>query len=168
MTETSRLPGVERSTVKRRIRGLQARRGYSLLLKKGAQYTPLAEAQPILAAARRLESAMNPAASPAQGGTLAGNVAVTTIGPVWMSGVSVMINAFQERRPALRIDLAVTTRRLRLDRLEPVVAIRPSDAPHATGLWLLTRPDMRNNPKVRAFLDFSGKRLSKEKKHFAG
>ena len=42
------------------------------------------------------------------------------------------------------------------------------DGPHATGLWLLTHPDMRNNPRVRAFLDFFGKRLSKEKKHFAG
>jgi len=27
---------------------------------------------------------------------------------------------------------------------------------------------MRNNPRVRAFLDFFGKQLSKEKKHFAG
>lgn len=42
------------------------------------------------------------------------------------------------------------------------------DAPHATGLWLLTHPDMRNNLRARAFLDFVGKQLSKEKKHFAG
>jgi DNA-binding transcriptional LysR family regulator len=171
-----------------------------------------------------------------------------------MSGVSEMIDAFRERRPALRIDLPVTTRRLLLDRMEADVAIRPPDAPpehfigrricdlafgvyssrnylelnaghkrdeyawltvsagmnasspgrwmdafiapgrgvamlpkayavrmpdlvpldhlmdapHATGLWLLTHPDMRTNPRLRAFLDSVGKRLSKEKKHFAG
>jgi DNA-binding transcriptional LysR family regulator len=273
LTETSRLLGVDRSTVQRRIKGLEARLGYSLFLKNGTKYKPLAEAQPILAAARTLESAMNPAASPTKGETLAGNLAVTTTDSIYMSGVSEMINAFQERHPALRIDLSVTTRRLQLDRMESDVAIRPSDAPpehfvgrricdlafgvyssrrylelnagrkrdehawltvsygmsasppgrwmdayipperrvlradsfvaigeacrlgrgvamlpkayavrlpdlvpldhlmdgpHATGLWLLTHPDMRNNPRVRAFLDFVGKRLSKEKKHFAG
>jgi DNA-binding transcriptional LysR family regulator len=273
LTETSRLLSVDRSTVRRRIKGLEARLRFSLFLKNGTQYKPLAEAQPILAAARTLESAMNPAASPTRGETLAGNLAVTTTDSIYMSGVSEMINAFQERHPALRIDLSVTTRRLQLDRMESDVAIRPSDAPpehfvgrricdlafgvyssrryleqnagrrreehawltvsdgmsasppgrwmdafipperrvlradsfiaiaeacrlgrgvamlpkayavrlpdlvpldhlmdgpHATGLWLLTHPDMRNNPRVRAFLDFVGKRLSKEKKHFAG
>lgn len=273
LTETSRLLSVDRSTVQRRIKALEARLGYSLFLKNGAQYKPLAEAQPILAAARTLESAMNPAAAPASGETLAGNLAVTTTDSIYLSGLSDMIDAFQERHPALRIDLSVTTRRLELDRLEADVAVRPSDsppehfvgrrvcdlafgvyaspdyidrhagrrreehawltvsdrmsasppgrwmdahvpperrvlradsfiaiaeacrlgrgvamlpkayasrlpdlvplehlmdAPHATGLWLLTHPDMRTNPRVRAFLDFVGKRLSKEKKRFAG
>jgi DNA-binding transcriptional LysR family regulator len=273
LTETGRLLGVDRSTVQRRIKGLEARLGYRLFLKSGTQYKPLAEAQPILAAARTLESAMNPAASAAKGETLAGNLAVTTTDSIYMSGVSEMIDAFQELHPALRIDLSVTTRRLQLDRMESDVAIRPSDAPpehfigrricdlafgvyasrkylelnagrkrdehawltvsdgmsasspgrwmdafipperrvlradsfiaiaeacrlgrgvamlpkpyavcmpdlvpldhlmdapHATGLWLLTHPDMRNNPRVRTFMDFVGKRLSKEKKHFAG
>ena len=117
LTETSRLLGVDRSTVQRRIKGLEARLGYSLFLKNGTQYKPLAEAQPILAAARTLESAMNPAASPTQGETLAGNLAVTTTDSIYMAGVSDMIDAFQERHPALRIDLSVTTRRLQLDRM---------------------------------------------------
>lgn len=273
LTETSRLLSVDRSTVQRRIKALEARLGYSLFLKNGAQYKPLAEAQPILAAARTLESAINPAASPAPGETLAGNLAVTTTDSIYLSGVSNMIDAFQERHPSLRIDLAVTTQRLQLDKMEADVAIRPSDsppdhfigrrvcdlafgvyssrkyleqnagrrrdehswltvsdrmsasppgrwmeayvpperrvlradsfiaiaeacrlgrgaamlprayaarlpdlvaldhlmdAPHKTGLWLLTHPDMRNNPRVRAFLDFIGKRLSKDKKNFEG
>jgi hypothetical protein len=46
---------------------------------------------------------MNPAPSPAKGESLAGNV--TTTDPICMSGVSEMIDAFQERRPALRTDL---------------------------------------------------------------
>jgi len=71
------LLGVDRSTVQRRIRGLEARLGYSLFLKNGVQYKPLAEPQPILAAARTPESAINPAASATQGETLAGNLAVT-------------------------------------------------------------------------------------------
>ena len=110
--ETRRLISADRSAVRRRIRGLEARRRFSLCLKSGTQSKPLAQAQPILAAARRLESAMNPAASPARGETLAGNVAVTTTDPICTSGVSEMIDAFQERRPARRINLSVTTRRL--------------------------------------------------------
>ena len=82
MTETSRLLGVDRSAGRRGIKGLEARLGFSLFLKNGTQYKPLAEAQPILAAARTLESAMNPAASPAKGETLTANVAVTTTDPV--------------------------------------------------------------------------------------
>lgn len=89
--------------VRRRIKGLEAPRGFSLFLKNAAQYKPLAEAQPILAAARRPESAMNPAPSRAKGEPLAGNVATTD--PICMSSVSEMIDAFQERRPALRTDL---------------------------------------------------------------
>lgn len=194
LPETRRLISADRSAVRRRIRGLEARRRFSLCLKNSTQSKPLAQAQPILAAARRLESAMNPAASPARGETLAGNVAVTTKDPIYMSGVSEMIDAFQERRPARRINLSVTTRRLlRADtfiaiagtcRLGRGVAMLPKaytvrmpdlvppdhlmDAPHAAGLWLLAHPDLRNNPRARAFLDFFGKRLSKEKKHFAG
>lgn len=273
LAETSRLLSVDRSTVQRRIKGLEARLGYRLFLKNGTQYKPLAEAQPILAAARTLEAAMRPVAVPAKGETLSGNLAVTTTDSIYMSGVSEMIDAFQELHPALRIDLSVTTRRLQLDRLESDVAIRASDsppenfvgrricdlafgvyacrkylevnagrrrdehawltvsdgmsasppgrwidafvpperrvlradtfiaiaeacrlgrgvamlpkayaarlpdlvaldhlmdAPHVTGLWLLTHPDLRSNPRVRAFLDFAGRRLSKEHKHFAG
>ena len=194
LPEARRLISADRSAVRRRIRGLEARRGFSHCLKNSTQSKPLAEAQSILAAARRLESAINPAASPARGETLAGNVAVTTTDPICTSGVSEMIAAFQERHPALRIDLPVTTRRvLRADTLIAIagtcrlgrgVAILPKayavrmpdlvppdhlmDAPHAAGLWLLTHPDLRKNPRERAFLDFFGKRLSKEKKHFAG
>jgi DNA-binding transcriptional LysR family regulator len=83
LTETSRLFSVDRSTVRRRIKGLERRLRFSLFLKNGTQYKPLAETQPILSAARTLESAMTPAAAPAKGETLAGNVAVTTTDPVY-------------------------------------------------------------------------------------
>ncbi len=273
LAETSRLLGVDRSTVQRRVKALETRLGYSLFLRNGSHYEPLAEAQPILAAARSLESAISTAPAPADGETLAGNLSITTTDSIYMSGVSEMIDAFQALHPSLRLNLSVTTRRLALDQLEADVAIRPSDsppdhfigrrvcdlafgvfashtylaqnaglrrdehawltvsddmsnsppgrwidahvpkdrrvlradtfiaiaeacrlgrgvallpksyavrlpelvaldhlmdAPHATGLWLLTHPDMRNNPRVRAFLDFIGRQLSTRKKHFAG
>ena len=273
LAETSRLLGVDRSTVQRRVKALETRLGYSLFLRNGSRYEALAEAQPILAAARTLESAISPASGPPDSETLAGNLSVTTTDSIYLSGVSEMIDAFQALHPSLRLDLAVTTRRLALDRLESDVAIRPSDsppdhfigrricdlsfgvyasrgynehnsglrrdehswltvsdemsnsppgrwieahvpkerrvlradtfiaiaeacrlgrgvallpksyaarlpelvaldhlmdAPHTTGLWLLTHPDMRNNPRVRAFLDFIGRQLSDKKKHFAG
>ncbi|MBU4060820.1 LysR family transcriptional regulator [Hyphomonas sp.] len=273
LAETSRLLGVDRSTVQRRIRALEHRLGYNLFLRNGARYKALAEAQPILAAARSLESAISPVAAPAAGETIAGNLSITTTDSIYMSGVSEMIDDFQALHPSLRLNLSVTTRRLALDQLESDVAIRPSDSPpdhfvgrricdlsfgvyssraylqnnpsprreehtwltvsddmsnsppgrwieahvpadrrvlradtfiaiaeacrlgrgaallpksyairlpelvcldhlmdspHVTGLWLLTHPDMRNNPRVRAFLDFMGQSLSKKKAHFGG
>jgi DNA-binding transcriptional LysR family regulator len=42
------------------------------------------------------------------------------------------------------------------------------EKPHATGLWLLTHADMRNNPRVRACMDFLGRQVSKAKRRFAG
>jgi DNA-binding transcriptional LysR family regulator len=38
--------------------------------------------------------------------------------------------------------------------------------PHATGLWILTHSDMRQNPRVRAFMDYLGRRISRAKKRF--
>lgn len=273
LAETSRLLGVDRSTVQRRIKALEARLGYSLFLKDGARYTALAEAKPILAAARTLEAAFSPNTPVVKGESLVGNLSITTTDSVYLSGVSQMVDDFQSRHPGLRIDLSVTTRRLALDSVDSDVAIRPSDsppehlvgrrvcdlgfavysshnylqlnpgerredhdwlvvtddmansppgrwigdhvpkdrrvmkadtfialteacrlgrglallpicyasrmqelvrldhmmdAPHATGLWLLTHPDLRNTPRVRVFLDFIGKRLTKEKARFAG
>jgi DNA-binding transcriptional LysR family regulator len=272
LAETSRILGVDRSTVQRRVKALESRLGYNLFLRNGSHYEALAEAQPILAAARTLESAISPSQAPATKETLGGNLSITTTDSIYMSGVSEMIDAFQALHPSLRLNLAVTTRRLALDRLESDVAIRPSDSPpdhfigrricdlsfgvfanqnylaknpglrredhdwltvsddmsnsppgrwidahvpkdrhvlradtfiaiaeacrlgrgvallpksyavrvpelvsldhlmdgpHSTGLWLLTHPDLRNNPRVRAFLDFMGQQLARKKKHFA-
>lgn len=69
-------------------------------------------------------------------------------------------------RPGRGVAMLPKAYAARLPDLAPVDHLM--DRPHATGLWLLTHPDMRNNPRVRAFLDFFGKQLSKEKKHFAG
>jgi DNA-binding transcriptional LysR family regulator len=275
LSEASILLGVDRSTVQRRIKALEAQLGYALFLRTGGQYRPLAEANPILAAARMLEATTG-AASPLPDGEsegLSGNLSVTTTDSIYLSSVSEMIDDFQQRHPALRIDLAVTNRRLQLDRLEADVAVRPSDAPpdhlvgrrlcdlafgvyasraylennpgkrrdqhnwitvadtmvnsppgrwieayvpperrvlradsfiaigeacrlgrgaamlprayavrlpdlipldhlmdapHATGLWMLTHADMRQNPRVRAFMDYIGRRISRAKKRFSG
>jgi DNA-binding transcriptional LysR family regulator len=274
LAEASVVLGVDRSTVQRRIRALEATLGYPLFVKNGGQLQAVPEAEPILAAARMLEAAsgggLQNGAEPA---VLSGNLSVTTTDSVYLSGVSEMIDAFQELHPALRIDVLVTNRKLNLDRLEADVALRPSDSPpenfvgrrvcdlafgvyssraylennpgkrrdqhawlgvgenmlntppgrwfeayvpperqvyradsfiaiaeacrlgrgvallpkayaaklpdllpldhlmekpHATGLWLLTHADMRNNPRVRACMDFLGRQVSKAKRRFAG
>lgn len=272
LAETSQLLGVDRSTVQRRIKALEGRLGYNLFLKDGARYMALAEAQPILAAARTLETAFEAAPPVEPGDAITGNLSVTLTDSIYLSGVSQMIDDFQSLHPGLKLDLAVTTRRLTLDSVDSDVAIRPSDsppehlvgrricdlafgvygshsylqlnpgesrdehdwlgvsddmansppgrwldanipadrrilradtfiaiaeacrlgrglallpccyasrlqelvrvehlmdAPHTTGLWVLTHPDLRNTPRVRSFLDFIGKRLSKEKARFA-
>lgn len=273
LAEASVLLGVDRSTVQRRIKAVEASLGYPLFVKTGGHHRALPEADPFLAAARALEAATG-STVPQNGedaATLSGNLSVTTTDSIYLSGVSEMINAFQEQNPAMRIDLVVTTRKLSLDRLEADVAIRPSDAPpenfvgrrvcdlafhvyasraylennpgkrrdehswvavgdemlnsppgrwieahvpperrtfradtfiaiaeacrlgrgcallpkayaaklpdlvpldhlmdgpHATGLWLLTHADLKNNPRVRAFMDFMGRRLSRAKARF--
>jgi DNA-binding transcriptional LysR family regulator len=275
LTEASVLLGVDKTTVKRRIKALEASLGFPLFLRSGAQHHALPEAEPILTAARTLEAALGGAAG-AQGNdvqALSGNLTVTTTDSLYLSGVSEMIDAFQARHPALRIDLLVTTRKLQLHRLEADVALRPSDSPpdsfvgrricdlafgvyasrayveahsgkrrdehawitvsdsmtnsppgrwieayvpqdrrvlradsfiaiaeacrlgrgaallprayaarmpdlipldhlmdgpYATGLWLLTHADLRQNPRVRAFMDHLSRRLSRAKARFAG
>ena len=130
LAEASALLGVDRSTVQRRIKALEASLGYPLFIKNGGQYRALPEAEPILSAARTLEAAaggaMQNGAVPA---VLSGNLSVTTTDSVYLSGVSEMIDEFQEMHPALRIDVMVTNRKLNLDRLEADVALRPSDSP---------------------------------------
>ncbi|MFN7055640.1 LysR family transcriptional regulator [Hyphomonas sp.] len=275
VAEASVLLGVDKTTVKRRIRALEASLGYPLFLRSGAQHHALPEAEPILTAARTLEAALGGGALPAGQDTqaLTGNITVTTTDSLYLSGISEIIDAFQSRHPALRIDLLVTTRKLQLEKMEADVAIRPSDSPPdnfvgrrvcdlafgvyaspaylashtgkrrdqhawltvsdsmtnsppgrwneafvpkdrrvlradsfiaiaeacrlgrgaallpkayaarlpdlvpldhlmesplATGLWLLTHSDLRQNPRVRAFMDHLGRRLSRAKSRFAG
>lgn len=273
LAEKSQLLGVDRSTVQRRIKALEARLGYNLFLKDGARYTALPEAQPILVAARTLETAFVAPAGHVEGQPLSGVLSITLTDSVYLGGVSDMIDDFQTTYPALRLDLAITTRKLSLDSVDSDVAVRPSDsppdhlvgrricdlafgvyashgylkdhqgqsrdehdwltvgddmvasppgrwieanvpadrrvlradtfialaeacrlgrgaalipkcygsrlpelvpvphlmdAPHTTGLWLLTHPDLRHAPRVRTFIDFIGKRLTKEKARFTG
>jgi DNA-binding transcriptional LysR family regulator len=275
LSDTSVQLGVDRSTVQRRIRGLESKLGYKLFVRTGNAYRALPEADPILKAARTLEAVMNGNGSlqDDEAPSLTGRLSVTTTDSTYMAGVSEMIDAFQRHHPSMIIDLTVTNRKLLLDRLEADVAIRPSDAPpehfvgrrvcdlafgvyasrayvennpglrrdehdwlavadsmlasapgrwmeafvpperrvlradsfialaeacrlgrgaamlprayasrlpdllpldhlmdapHATGLWLLTHAEMKNNPRVRAFVDHMWKRMTRAKKRFTG
>ena len=56
LAEASVLLGVDRSTVQRRIKSLEAQLGYPLFLRTGGRYRALPEANPILTAARMLEA----------------------------------------------------------------------------------------------------------------
>lgn len=275
LAEASRLLGVDRSTVQRRIKALEAQLGYRLFIKNGSGYSAVAEAEPIIAAARGIEAAMNgPVLRPEESSRgVSGTLSVTTTDAVYLGGLSKMVDSFQSKHPGLRIDLNVTTRKLSLGQLEADVAIRPSDSPpdyfvgrrvcdlafgvyaspdylaanpakarqdhhwltvgealHSsapgrwveenippdrrilcadtfialaeacrlsrgvallphcyaarlkdikpveylmdspltTGLWLLTHADLRDLPRVRLFLDFMWKELSRSRKHFTG
>ncbi len=49
------------------------------------------------------------------------------------------------------------------DQKPALVRLRPPDPDFATGLWLLTHPDIRHAPRVRAFMEFFGAELAKLK-----
>ncbi len=51
----------------------------------------------------------------------------------------------------------------------PLLArIAPSDAADTSGLWLLTHPDLRHSARVRAFLDYAGRELTKRRRLIEG
>ncbi len=46
--------------------------------------------------------------------------------------------------------------------------LAPPNADYATDLWLLTHPDLRHSPRVRAFLDYLAAEIAKHKKFIEG
>jgi len=49
------------------------------------------------------------------------------------------------------------------DQRRTLVRLLPPDPEFSTGLWILTHPDIRNAPRVRAFMDFVGGELAKQR-----
>ena len=49
------------------------------------------------------------------------------------------------------------------DQRKGLVRLLPPNPDFATGLWILTHPDIRHAPRVRAFMDFCGNELAKRK-----
>jgi DNA-binding transcriptional LysR family regulator len=49
------------------------------------------------------------------------------------------------------------------DQRPTLVRLLPPDPDFSTGLWILTHPDIRNAPRVRAFMDFVGNELAKQR-----
>lgn len=49
------------------------------------------------------------------------------------------------------------------DQRPGLARLRPPDSDFSTGLWLLTHPDIRQIPRVRAFMDFVGGELAKKR-----
>ncbi len=47
------------------------------------------------------------------------------------------------------------------DQRPGLIRLRPPDPDFSTGLWILTHPDIRNAPRVRAFMEFVGGELAK-------
>jgi DNA-binding transcriptional LysR family regulator len=49
------------------------------------------------------------------------------------------------------------------DQRENLVRLSPPNPDFGTGLWILTHPDIRHAPRVRAFMDFCGNELARRK-----
>lgn len=49
-----------------------------------------------------------------------------------------------------------------------LVRLSGAEEPFSAGLWLLTHPDLRHAPRVRAFMDFIAKEISREKERIEG
>lgn len=54
------------------------------------------------------------------------------------------------------------------DQRPGLVRLLPPDPDFSTGLWILTHPDIRHAPRVRAFMDFVGGELAKRKAQLEG
>jgi DNA-binding transcriptional LysR family regulator len=54
------------------------------------------------------------------------------------------------------------------DRRPDLMRLLPPQPDFATGLWLLTHPDIRHMPRVRAFMDFCGTELARQRSLFEG
>jgi DNA-binding transcriptional LysR family regulator len=49
------------------------------------------------------------------------------------------------------------------DQRPGLTRLMPPDPEFSTGLWILTHPDIRNAPRVRAFMDFCGAELARKR-----
>jgi DNA-binding transcriptional LysR family regulator len=49
------------------------------------------------------------------------------------------------------------------DQRPGLIRLMPPDPEFSTGLWILTHPDIRHAPRVRAFMDFCGNELAKKR-----
>ena len=49
------------------------------------------------------------------------------------------------------------------DQRQGLIRLMPPDPDFSTGLWILTHPDIRNAPRVRAFMEFVGGELAKKR-----
>jgi len=49
------------------------------------------------------------------------------------------------------------------DQRPGLVRLMPPDPEFSTGLWILTHPDIRHAPRVRAFMDFCGNELARKR-----
>ncbi len=49
------------------------------------------------------------------------------------------------------------------DQRPGLIRLMPPDPDFSTGLWILTHPDIRHAPRVRAFMDFCGNELAKRR-----
>jgi DNA-binding transcriptional LysR family regulator len=49
------------------------------------------------------------------------------------------------------------------DQRPGLIRLMPPDPDFSTGLWILTHPDIRNAPRVRAFMEFVGGELAKKR-----
>jgi len=54
------------------------------------------------------------------------------------------------------------------DQRPDLMRFLPPNPDFATGLWVLTHPDIRHVPRVRAFMDFCSNELTRQRALFEG
>ena len=54
------------------------------------------------------------------------------------------------------------------DQRPDLMRLLPPNPDFATGLWVLTHPDIRHVPRVRAFMDFCSNELTRQRALFEG
>lgn len=118
--------GIDQATVGRRLHALEASLGARLFLRARDGYLLTAAGEAALAAARRMEAAALDLRSKIEGqdDSPAGTVRVTSTDTIATEYLLPAIARLQQRWPAIRVDLEVSTQMLSLSRRQADIAFR--------------------------------------------
>lgn len=123
--------GVNASTVLRRISRFEKENGVRLFERRQTGYTPTAECEAVIKAAREIEQSVAGIGRDLLGRDLRleGRLAVTTTDSLLNAVVAPLIAQFSSLHPQIKIDVSVTNTRLNLTRQDADIAVRASKMP---------------------------------------
>lgn len=134
---------VNQSTVLRRLEALEHQLGACLFERRRAGQTPTAAGRRAIQAAERMEQEAHGlvCALAAQRRSLAGSVRLTTSETLAARLVTPCLRSFQQRHPAISVELIAADERLDLARGEADAALRAGSRPEGPGLVAQRLPD---------------------------
>jgi DNA-binding transcriptional LysR family regulator len=124
----SRTLGVNHTTVLRRLGAFEERHGVQLFERHARGYKLTAESKHFLNTVRSIEEAVEglERTIAGQGTSIEGRLTLTSTDSLCQTVLVRHVRAFQEKHPAVVIDLMVTNTRLNFSRLDADITVRPA------------------------------------------